>query len=116
MDKKSKNTQLLKGLLDTLVLSVLEHKDNYGFGILSAVKERLGEDGHILKDATLYPLLHRLESKHYLQSYMASGDRGVARKYYSLTDDGKIFLAERREDWKTVIQILKQSIFQQGEL
>jgi DNA-binding PadR family transcriptional regulator len=103
--------QLLKGLLDTLVLAVLAHGDNYGFGILQKVSEQLGGDDTLLRDATLYPLLHRLEAKDFVESYFQPGQRGTPRKYYRITGSGKAQLKDRIVEWKRVAAILDQTVF-----
>jgi PadR family transcriptional regulator, regulatory protein PadR len=103
--------QLLKGLLDTLVLAVLDEGDNYGFGILQRVSDQLGGDDTLLRDATLYPLLHRLEAKKFVESYFQPGQRGTPRKYYRLTRHGRTLLEDRVAEWQRVAAILEKTIF-----
>lgn len=103
--------QLLKGLLDTLVLTVLDEGDNYGFGILQRVSEQLDGDDTLLRDATLYPLLHRLEAKSFVESYFQPGQRGTPRKYYRITKGGRAQLKERIAEWKRVAAILEKTAF-----
>ncbi len=110
MLKERTDAQVLKGLLDALVLGVLKSGDNYGFGILQAVQDQLDGDDSILRDATLYPLLHRLESKGYVDSYQKPGDRGTPRKYYRITEDGRKQLVARVAEWRQVAAILKKVI------
>ncbi|MDQ2076894.1 PadR family transcriptional regulator [Marinimicrobium sp. ABcell2] len=104
------NEQILKGLLDTLVLSVLRRGPNYGFGILVALREQLGEDGDILKESTLYPLLHRLERRELLTSFRQPGDRGTPRKYYQVTVPGEAYLQSRVYEWQRVALLLQRTI------
>ena len=103
--------QLLKGLLDTLVLRVLDEADNYGFGILQRVSDQLGGDDTLLRDATLYPLLHRLEAKDLVESYFQPGQRGTPRKYYRITSTGRTLLKERVAEWQRVAAILDRTVF-----
>jgi PadR family transcriptional regulator PadR len=105
--------QVLKGLLDTLVLGVLSEGDSYGFAILQQIEQRL-EDALVLKEATLYPLLHRLEEKALLECYWRPGDRGTDRKYYRITDSGRDFLAARIAEWERVASILQRSVLKTG--
>lgn len=102
--------QVLKGLLDTLVLRTLADSDNYGFGILQSVSAQV-RDQAVLRDATLYPLLHRLEAKEYVESYFQPGLRGTPRKYYRITKRGRAHLDERIGEWRKVAAILKAAIF-----
>lgn len=105
------NEQILKGLLDTLVLKVLERGPNYGFGIRDALYQQLGEDAEVLKEATLYPLLHRLERRELLTSFRQPGERGTPRKYYQLTAAGSRYLHGRTDEWAKVISLLNRTLF-----
>ena len=116
MERERTDAQVLKGLLDTLVLTVLRGGDNYGFGIAQAVQGLLEGDASILRDATLYPLLHRLESKGFVESYSKPGDRGTPRKYYRLTAAGRIQLKDRVSEWQYVASILKKVVLPREEL
>lgn len=102
--------QILKGLLDTLVMDVLREGPNYGFGIRERLDRHLGADADMVKEATLYPLLHRLERKGLLASHHEPGDRGSPRKYYRLTPDGDAFLARRIGEWARVAALLQRTL------
>lgn len=117
MDRPNSTTgaadeQVLKGLLDTLVLHVLQEGPNYGFGIRERLGELLGDDAVIIKEATLYPLLHRLERNGLLASHFEPGERGSPRKYYRLTRDGRAFLERRVMEWRRVAALLRKTIFE----
>ncbi len=111
MSSEKTDGQVLKGLLDTLVLGVLAEEDDYGFGILQKLAERAG-DSLALKEATLYPLLHRMESRGFLECYWRPGQRGTDRKYYRITDDGHAHLSERLVEWKKVASILETVVLE----
>lgn len=102
--------QILKGLLDTLVLHALQAGPNYGFGIRERLDQMLGADAGMVKEATLYPLLHRLERNGLLASHHEPGERGSPRKYYRLTPDGEAFLARRIGEWRRVTALLHRTI------
>ncbi|MCP1727403.1 PadR family transcriptional regulator PadR [Natronospira proteinivora] len=106
--------QILKGLLDTLVLDVLSNEPDYGFGIRQQLQLRLGEDAGLVKEATLYPLLHRLEARGLLDSYREPGSRGSPRKYYRLTTDGEAFLAGRIVEWRRIAALLERTVLRSG--
>jgi PadR family transcriptional regulator PadR len=108
---KNDTDQILKGLLDTLVLNVLRAKENYGFGIKEALRMQLGDDADVVKEATLYPLLHRLERKELLLSYRQPGERGTPRKYYKITETGRIYLNQQTLAWRQVASLLERTIF-----
>lgn len=105
------SAQVLKGLLDALVLQALSNSDSYGFAIYQAITEQMQGDGDLFRESTLYPLLHRLEAKGFVEPYWKPGKRGTDRKYYRITKSGKDHLKERIEDWLKVARILEQTIF-----
>lgn len=108
---KTDNDQILKGLLDTLVLNVLREGANYGFGIKEALRKHLGDDAEVVKESTLYPLLHRLERKELVLSYRQPGERGTPRKYYKITQAGILYLNQQTEAWRQVASLLERTIF-----
>ncbi len=110
MNDSAASGQVVKGLLDTLVLYILKDADNYGRGILEALDERIGSDSSVVKQATLYPLLHRLERKGFVDAYFEPGARGTQRKYYRLTSKGLNRLEQRRAEWLQVSSILARTI------
>ena len=89
---------LISGSTAMLILRLLEEKDMYGYEMIDTLESR---SNHVfsLKAGTLYPLLHSLEEKHYLDCYEQETN-GKIRKYYSLTGEGKKYLSVRKEEWK----------------
>ncbi len=86
--------QLGSGLLDTCVLSVVSRGDAYGYTLTQKVKKVVD-----ISESTLYPVLRRLQKDGYLTTY----DEAIAgrnRRYYRLTDSGKVKLDEAVKDWK----------------
>lgn len=79
--------ELIRGTVPTLVLQVLRQRGRmYGYEIAQTVKEMSAEH-LLLKEGTLYPILHKLESEGHLLSEETHIGRRV-RKYYTLTPDG----------------------------
>lgn len=91
-------SQLLKGTVPFLVLSVLADGDLYGYEIAQRIRER---SGALLapSEGSLYPALHRLERQGALTAEWREGERGPRRRYYRLTPAGAGLLAESRADW-----------------
>lgn len=91
---------LLAGSTATLILKLLEGQDMYGYQMIEELARR-SDDTFQLKAGTLYPLLHGLEKKGYLESYEEAADSARFRKYYRLTSKGKKFLEEKTKEWNT---------------
>ena len=90
--------ELMKGSTPTLVLSVMENEDMYGYQIIKELEKR-SENVFCLKEGTLYPILHSLEDAGYLESYWVDMEC-KKRKYYHITHKGKAQLKEKKEEFK----------------
>ena len=90
---------LLSGSTPMLVLSLLKDGDKYGYEMVEALAKR-SDDTFLLKEGTLYPLLHTLEKNHYVTSYTKQTPSGRERKYYRLTSDGRGYLEHKESEWK----------------
>jgi PadR family transcriptional regulator PadR len=90
------STQLLKGVLDTAVLAVLENEDGYGYDIVRRLRDAGFED---IGDATVYGTLRRLYTAGSLTTYVVPSDGGPNRKYYAINEQGKETLIRQRLTW-----------------
>jgi DNA-binding PadR family transcriptional regulator len=67
------------------------------------IKEELRRHGYEISPGTLYPTLHALEERGYLQSEEAV-EKGRMRKYYSITPMGEQMLAEAKEKIRELVE------------
>lgn len=94
--------QMKKGVLDMLVLKLLEPEPKYGYQIIQEMKDK-SADIFSLKDGTLYPVLYRLEDDGLVESeWSAAQGKQVSRKYYRITDAGRDALSEIWSVWERV--------------
>lgn len=84
-------SQLLKGILEGCVLQLISYKETYGYEIIIDLA-KYGFDE--IQEGTLYPVLNRLEKLGYIKCRMGRSPLGPRRKYYSITESGKIYLSE----------------------
>lgn len=89
---------LLSGSTPMLVLALLKDGDKYGYEMVSELARR-SNNTFLLKEGTLYPLLHTLEKNHWIKSYAKTAENGRERKYYSLTNEGRIYLEYKTQEW-----------------
>lgn len=89
---------LVSGSMGMLILRLLSEKDMYGYEMIDTLKKR-SENVFELKAGTLYPLLHGLEEKKFLNSYEQEV-LGKVRKYYQITPEGRRHLEQKKEEWK----------------
>lgn len=91
--------QLKKGVLDIVILKLLEKDEMYGYELMSKL-ENAGGGFFTMKEGTLYPILYRLEDAGHIHSEWAKDQpkRGVPRKYYALTDLGHEYLKDAKAE------------------
>lgn len=103
---KIENTkaQMRKGVLEYCILSILENGDAYTSEILETLKS-----AHmIVVEGTIYPLLTRLKNAGLLSYRWEESTSGPPRKYYVLTDNGRLFLKELKNTWNNLVNAVNQ--------
>ena len=105
---------LVSGSTSMLILRLLEGKDMYGYEMIENLRSKSGNVFE-LKAGTLYPLLHGMESKGFLNSYEQE-EAGKVRKYYCITREGSRILDEKREEWKVYAHAVTDVLSMGGAL
>lgn len=101
--------ELIRGTLTTLVLQVLQDKGRmYGYEIAQTVKA-ISDEKILIKEGSLYPLLHKLEAEGHLEVEKVMLGKRV-RKYYTLTPEGTTEAAKQVEQLKAFMETLKNFI------
>lgn len=90
------SSQVKKGVLSYLVLSVLAKKEQYGYELIEEIKQFSKIE---IAEGTLYPLLNRLKKEGMVDAKWVEQDSGIPRKYYHLTTSGKASLADMHKYW-----------------
>ncbi len=101
--------ELLKGTTGLVVLSVIAEQDMYGYQITQTVKQR-SDSILVLNEGTLYPILHGYEKCGYLTSYRDNCEGGRERKYYKITNSGRLFLQTHLEEWNCFTAVINKII------
>lgn len=95
-------SQMKKGVLDMLVLKLLESEEKYGYQIINELKEK-SDNRFSLKEGTLYPILYRLEDDKFVESRWSEAvGKKVPRKYYVITEEGRKALKEIEALWRDI--------------
>ncbi|MCR5765580.1 MAG: PadR family transcriptional regulator [Treponema sp.] len=102
-------SEILRGLTDTIILAQLSKGDSYGYQINKAISEA-SEKAFELKEATLYTSFRRLEENELISSYWGDENSGARRRYYSITDKGRMFFDENQRDWERINNLVKRLI------
>jgi PadR family transcriptional regulator, regulatory protein PadR len=98
------NPDALRGHMDALILSVLEHEPLHGYAIIEALQER-SSGALAVPTGTVYPALRRLERIGYLDSEWATVG-GRKRRTYRLTASGRKHLAGERSAWQSFTSVI----------
>ena len=99
MNAENAKAQMRKGILEYCILSIIAKGDAYASDIL----QKLKESKLIVVEGTLYPLLTRHKNSGLLNYRWEESTQGPPRKYYSLTEEGKIFLQELDQSWSELV-------------
>jgi PadR family transcriptional regulator PadR len=99
MKLENTKAQMKRGVLEYCILSVLENKPLY----VSDILQNLEKSELIAVEGTLYPMLTRLKNEGYLGYHWEESAQGSPRKYYELTEPGKVFLNELGKFWKDLV-------------
>jgi PadR family transcriptional regulator PadR len=105
------STDLLQGTLDLLILKTLALEPQHGWGIAQRIQQ-VSKDALLIGQGSLYPALHRLEYKGWIQAEWGPSENNRKAKFYSLTKTGQKQLANELEDWNrlttAIALVLKQ--------
>lgn len=90
------SSQMLKGILEGCILKIISQKEIYGYEMNLKLKEY---GISTVSDGTIYPLLLKLQKQELIVGEMRSSGEGPMRKYYKLTNKGKVQLGIFEEQW-----------------
>ena len=90
---------LLPGTLDLLLLRTLQTQPLHGWAISERLQQ-ISQDVLQITQGSLYPALHRLEHRGWIEAEWAVSDLGRRAKYYRLTASGRRQLAIEASEWE----------------
>jgi DNA-binding PadR family transcriptional regulator len=93
------DSELMRGVVEPVVLRLLADRRMYGYEIIKVVNERT--KGTLeWKEGTLYPCLHRMESSGLIKGeWEENAATGKPRKYYALSPKGSALLKAKTQEW-----------------
>lgn len=104
-------TQFRKGLVELCVLATLRRREAYGYQIV----EELGRvAGLEITESTVYPLLARLARDRLVSVRTAPSPSGPPRRYYRLTEAGRLRLEEMHRHWDRIHGSIHQLLTGEG--
>ena len=100
-------SQMRRGTLQYCVLALLRDRERYGFELTRALADA---DGLVTSEGTVYPLLARLRQDRMVETFWQESTQGPPRRYYRLTDDGRLALATFTAQWRKFRDAVDQLI------
>ena len=92
-------TELLRGTLDMLILKVVALGPVHGYAIAQRLRQ-ISKDFLQVHQGSLYPALHRLEDRGWVQAEWKDSETGREAKFYSLTKKGRKQLETEVLEWE----------------
>src|SRR5687767_9567634 len=96
---KQLTPDLLSGTLDMLILRTLQTERMHGWAISERIQE-ISQDVLQVNQGSLYPALHRLEHRGWIEAEWGVSELGRRAKYYRLTTSGRRQLAVEASEWE----------------
>ena len=91
-------SDLLQGTLDMLILKIVALGPVHGYGISLRIRQ-ISKDVLQVQQGSLYPALHRLEKRGWLEADWGESDNGRQAKFYRLSARGRKQLAAEQSNW-----------------
>jgi len=98
-----KEVRILQGTLEMLVLKSLAWGPNHGFGILRHI-ETVTHEALIVEEGALYPALHRMRDKAWVEAEWGRTENNRRALYYRLTPDGEAALRKQHDAWSGFVE------------
>ncbi|WP_254562718.1 PadR family transcriptional regulator [Dyadobacter diqingensis] len=112
MNIENAQVQMRKGILEFCILHIISRGEVYASDML----DELTSARMMVVEGTLYPLLTRLKNSGWLDYKWVESSSGPPRKYYVLTEEGKIFLDAMQETWFELADSVQTVIHRTEEL
>lgn len=106
--------EMMKGSIESIILSLLQREDLYGYEILKRIREISGNTFEV-KEGTLYVVIRRLEHNKLVMPYWDDGESGGGRRrYYKITGEGRNYLTEKKREWD-FFKTIMDGFYKEGE-
>src|SRR3954452_21310199 len=107
-----KETQLLKGVLEGCVLSIIKRQQVYGYELVQMMRNY---GFTTIVGGTIYPLMQKLEKQGLIKSTELPSPDGPNRKYLFITPEGEQQLEDFKEHWSSLMVKVNQILEKDGE-
>jgi PadR family transcriptional regulator PadR len=98
-------SDLLQGTLDLLILKIVALGPVHGYGISQRIQQ-VSREALQVQQGSLYPALHRLEKRGWLQATWGESESGRQAKYYRLSAKGRKHLQIEESEWNRLSEAI----------
>lgn len=99
----TERSDLLQGTLDMLILKIVALGPVHGYGISQRIRQ-ISQEILQVQQGSLYPALHRLEKRRWLEAEWGQSDNGRQAKFYRLSTKGRKQLEAEEANWYRLAQ------------
>ncbi len=100
-------SDLLQGTLDMLILKIVALGPVHGYGISLRIRQ-ISKEVLQVQQGSLYPALHRLEKRGWLNAEWGESENGRQAKFYKLSPKGRKQLQAEESNWERLTQAVTQ--------
>ena len=105
----AKDSGLLQGTVELLVLKTLSWGPMHGYGIAQWI-ESVTDDVLRVEEGSLYPALYRMTRKGWIKGEWGVSDNNRRAKFYRLTDEGRRQFGEQASGWQRFASAVSQAV------
>lgn len=98
------DAQIKKGILEMCILNCIEKESLYGYDIIQNMHKFFPE----VTESTFYAILRRLYREGAAAVYEGQVSKGPVRKYYRITQQGQEKLAQMKEEWRYLQNVMDE--------
>src|SRR5258708_5764771 len=109
----ARGVEILQGTLDLLILRTLDLRPLHGVGIADRI-EQVTNGAFVVGPGSLFPALHRLAEKGWIEGQWGELETGRRAKFYSITRSGRARLVKEQRNWGKVLVPMNQALVQEG--
>lgn len=105
MMNENTQAQMRKGVLEMCILALVDQQAMYPTELL----QRLKQADLLVVEGTMYPLLNRMKDAGYLEYEWRESPAGPPRKYYRITEQGRMMRQSLQGAWQKLVQSVHQT-------
>ncbi len=105
--KKYKKTELLQGTLDMLILRTLKAGEMHGYAVARQIQQ-VSREALVVEEGSLYPALHRMERRGWIQHEWGLSESNRRAKFYRLTASGRKQLTAEKKRWNRFVDAIAE--------